>query len=133
MSQIKLLLVDDEEEFVRTMAERMAMRDLGGQVALSGSEALEMVSRDPPDVMVLDLRMPGMDGMEVLRQVKRLHPTVEVVIMTGDGSDQDEEEARRLGAFAYLRKPVDINELVDAVRQAGEAHRAAARAAAEGQ
>jgi len=128
---LRVVFVDDEEDFVRTMAERMAMRDLGGQVALSGPEALELAATEPPHVMVLDLRMPGMDGMEVLRQVKRTHPRVEVVIMTGHGSDQDEAEARRLGAFAYLRKPVDIMELVDAVRRAGEASRAAAPSSGE--
>ncbi len=63
MSKIKLLLVDDEEDYVKTMAERMEMRDVGSRVALSGEEALQMVEEDAPDVMVLDLRMPGVDGM----------------------------------------------------------------------
>ena len=120
---IKVLFVDDEEDFVRTMAERMEMRDLGGDVALSGQQALEMLEDDIPDVMVLDLRMPGIDGMEVLRRVKTAYPRIEVIIMTGHGSDQDEEEARRLGAFDYLRKPVDINKLMEIVRNAGHAGR----------
>ena len=118
---LKVLFVDDEEDFVRTMAERMEMRDLGGEIALSGQEALEMLEDDVPDVMVLDLRMPGIDGMEVLRRVKNTFPQIEVIIMTGHGSDQDEAEARRLGAFDYLRKPVDIEQLMETVRNAGEA------------
>jgi DNA-binding NtrC family response regulator len=118
---LKVLFVDDEEDFVRTMAERMEMRDLGGDVALSGQQALDMLAEDMPDVMVLDLRMPGMDGLEVLRRVKAAYPGVQVIVLTGHGSDQDEAEARRLGAFDYLRKPVDINELMTVVRAAGRA------------
>jgi DNA-binding NtrC family response regulator len=123
---LKVLFVDDEEDFVRTMAERMEMRDLGGDIALSGQQALEMLENDVPDVMVLDLRMPGIDGMEVLRRVKKTFPEIEVIIMTGHGSDQDEEEARRLGAFDYLRKPVDIEHLMETVRNAGRARHGAA-------
>jgi DNA-binding NtrC family response regulator len=119
---IKVLFVDDEEDFVKTMAERMEMRDLGGDVAFSGQQALEMLENDIPDVMVLDLLMPGIDGMEVLRRVKNTFPQIEVIIMTGHGSDKDEEEARRLGAFDYLRKPVDIDQLMETVRNAGRAH-----------
>jgi DNA-binding NtrC family response regulator len=122
---IKVLFVDDEEDFVRTMAERMEMRELGGEVALSGQQALRMLENDVPDVMVLDLRMPGIDGMEVLRRVKKTLPQIEVIIMTGHGSDKDEEEARRLGAFDYLRKPVDIEHLMETVRNAGHARRKA--------
>ena len=118
---LKVLFVDDEEDFVRTMAERMEMRELGGDIALSGQEALQMLEDDVPDVMVLDLRMPGIDGMEVLRRVKKTFPQIEVIIMTGHGSDKDEEEARRLGAFDYLRKPVDIENLMGTVRNAGHA------------
>ena len=118
---LKVLFVDDEEDFVKTMAERMEMRELGGEVAFSGQQALQMLEDDVPDVMVLDLRMPGIDGMEVLRRVKKTFPQIEVIIMTGHGSDKDEEEARRLGAFEYLRKPVDIDDLMETVRNAGQA------------
>ena len=120
-STLKVLYVDDEEEFVRTMAERMEMRALGGEVALSGEEALRMLEGDVPDVMVLDLRMPGLDGTEVLRRVKSTYPQVEVIVLTGRGSEQDEEEAKNLGAFAYLTKPVDINQLMEAIREIGRA------------
>jgi DNA-binding NtrC family response regulator len=125
MSKIKVLLVDDEEAYVKTLAERMEMRDVGSRVALSGEEALQMLEDESPDVMVLDLRMPGIDGMEVLRRVKKMYPQLEVIIMTGHGSDKDEAEARRLGAFDYLQKPVDINELMEVVRRAGRERRTA--------
>jgi len=120
-STLKVLLVDDEEDLVRTMAERMEMRELGSDVALDGQQALNMIEDDIPDVIVLDLRMPGMDGMEVLRRVKETYPQIAVIIMTGHGSDQDEKEARRLGAFDYLRKPVDMAQLIEVVRSAGQA------------
>ena len=118
MSKIKLLLVDDEEDYVKTMAERMEMRDVGSRVALSGEEALQMVEEDAPDVMVLDLRMPGINGMEVLERVKREHPHVQIIILTGHGSEKEEEEARRLGAFEYLQKPADTSDLLATVRSA---------------
>jgi DNA-binding NtrC family response regulator len=122
---VKVLFVDDEEDFVTTMAERMRLRDVGSDVALSGDRALEMLADEVPDVMVLDLRMPGLDGLEVLRRVKQAYPRMEVIILTGHGSEQDEEEARRLGAFDYLGKPVDINRLVETIRKAGRAGRVA--------
>lgn len=131
-SALKVLFVDDEEDFVRTLAERMQMRDLGGGVALSGRDALDMIAEDVPDVMVLDLRMPGMDGMEVLRHVKDRYPAVQVIIMTGHGSAQDEAEARRLGAVDYLQKPVDLAVLMETVRKAGQASRGGAEASGGG-
>lgn len=119
MKGIKVLLVDDEENFVTTLAERMKMRDAGASVALSGEEAMRMVTAgEIPDVMVLDLRMPGIDGMEVLRKVKKDYPQVQVIVLTGHGSEKDEEEARRLGAFEYHKKPVDIDILVKDIRRA---------------
>jgi len=119
---LKVLLVDDEEDYVRTMSERMGMRDLGSDVALTGEQALEMLDEDVPDVMVLDLRMPGMGGLEVLAEVKKRHPEVEVIMLTGYPTEDDEREARRLGAFEYLHKPVDISELMQTIRRAGRAH-----------
>jgi DNA-binding response OmpR family regulator len=118
MQEFKVLMVDDEEDFVKTLAERMQMRDLSPDVALSGEQALKRVQDDVPDVMVLDLKMPGIDGMEVLRRVRQAYPDVQVVILTGHGSEKDEAEARRLGAYAYLQKPVDMEKLVKTLRAA---------------
>lgn len=118
MKGIKLLLVDDEEDFVRALAERLHLRDLAGQTATSGAQALEFVGGEEPDVMVLDLKMPGIDGMEVLRRVRETHPRVQVIIHTGHGNDFDEAEAWSLGVFDYLKKPADIDLLVDRIRAA---------------
>ena len=116
--KIKILLVDDEREFVETLSERIKMRDLAADVALDGEKALEIVDDEVPDVMVLDLKMPGIDGMEVLRRVKKAYPKVEVIILTGHGSEKHEKEARRLGAFEYLQKPVEIDQLIKKIKSA---------------
>jgi DNA-binding response OmpR family regulator len=87
-------------------------------IAYNGRQALQMVADDEPDVMVLDLKMPGIDGMEVLRRVKRTNPRTEVIILTGHGSSADEKLATELGAFAYLRKPVDIEILTETMKAA---------------
>jgi DNA-binding NtrC family response regulator len=123
MLKFSVLLVDDEKEFVSTLAERMQMRGFDPQVAFSGEQALEMLTRSIPDVMVLDLKMPGIDGLEVLRRVKKSHPRIQVIILTGHGSERDEVAARRLGAFDHLQKPVDLNDLVLVMEQAFERNR----------
>ncbi|MFZ5774529.1 MAG: response regulator [Thermodesulfobacteriota bacterium] len=123
MEDIKILLVDDEEDFVRTLSERLNLRDLSSQTAMSGQEALDQVGDRLPDIMVLDLRMPGIDGMEVLRRTRKHYPHIQVIILTGHGNDLDEAEARRLGVFDYLKKPVDIELLVDRIRAAREAQK----------
>lgn len=114
----KVLLVDDEEEYVLTLSERLQTRNFDSDVVHDGEQALSFVDADEPEVMVLDLRMPGMDGMEVLRRVKRDHPDIEVIIVTGHGTDQDKRMAKELGAFAYLKKPVNIDVLAKTMKQA---------------
>jgi CheY-like chemotaxis protein len=114
----KILLVDDEKEFVLTLSERLETRNLGSAIAYDGEEALSIMETDAPDVMVLDLKMPGIDGLEVLRRVKREKPATEVIILTGYGSEQEERQAKDLGAFAYLEKPVNIDVLTDTMKQA---------------
>ena len=118
MKEMKVLLVDDEEEFVRSLSERMKMREVNSDVALSGEEAFETMTEDLPDVMVLDLKMPGMDGMEVLRRAKEAYPGVQIIMLTGHGSEKDEKEARRLGVFEYLQKPVAIEKLMKTITEA---------------
>ena len=114
----KVLLVDDEEEFVQTLSERLERRALQTVVAFNGVSALGLIGAENPDVMVLDLRMPGMDGMDVLRRVMNANLPVEVIILTGHGSKKDQGLAMQLGAFAYLEKPVEIKKLVSAIRDA---------------
>ncbi|MFH1137754.1 MAG: response regulator [Pseudomonadota bacterium] len=118
MDKFKVLLVDDEEEFVKSLSERLQIRELDAETAFDGEQALQLVSDEVPDVMVLDLRMPGIDGMEVLRRVKKKYPEVQVVILTGHGTDKDETQAKKLGAYAYLQKPVDLDTLVETLKRA---------------
>jgi CheY-like chemotaxis protein len=114
----KVLLVDDERDFVHTLSERLQTRQLDSAVVYDGEEALAFIENEPPEVMVLDLKMPGINGLEVLRRVKRSHPQVEVIILTGHGSDKEENMAKELGAFAYLKKPVDIDVLAETMKAA---------------
>ena len=114
---IKIILVDDEKQFVDTLAERLTMRGFAARVAYDGPTALKEVTQ-PTDVIVLDLRMPGMDGCEVLRSVKKNNPQVQVIILTGHGGDAEEQTAYRMGAYNFLRKPMDIDELLTSIRMA---------------
>ena len=114
----RVLLVDDEREFVQTLSERLQLRDMGSAVAYDGESALSMVAEDDPEVMIIDLKMPGIDGMEILRQVKATRPEIEVIVLTGHGSDADRKRCMQLGAFAYMQKPVDIDALSDILKQA---------------
>jgi DNA-binding response OmpR family regulator len=122
LSGFKVLLVDDEVELLQALSERLQLRGFEVVVAASGERALGVLEAEPVDLMVLDLKMPGMDGMEVLRSARRSHPGVQVIMLTGHGSEKDRDEALRLGVFDYLQKPVDIAELVDALHRAS-AHR----------
>ena len=118
MEDFKVLLVDDEEDFLKSLSERLELRDVSHDTATSGQDALGRIGAEKPSVIVLDLKMPGMDGMEVLRRVKKAHPRVQIVILTGHGSEKDREEAERLGAYAYLQKPVPIDKLMDTLKGA---------------
>lgn len=118
MEQIKLLLVDDEEDFVTALARRMNIRNFGANIALDGETALKMVESEIPDVVVLDLKMPGINGIEVLRNIKQHFTEIQVIILTGHGTDKEEKEAMDLGAFAFLNKPVDIDTLIGKIKEA---------------
>ena len=107
----RVLLVDDERDLVQTLSERLQMRDMGSAVAYDGASALQLVQDDAPDVMIIDLKMPGIDGLQVLREVKQTRPEIEVIILTGKGSAADKARCEALGAFGYLEKPVDIEQL----------------------
>ena len=116
----KVLLVDDEREFVQTLSERLIMRDLGPAIAYDGESALNLINEDEPDVMIVDLKMPGIDVLEVLRKVKETRPEIEVIVLTGHGHEEDRERCLELGAFAYLQKPLDINELSEIIKKAND-------------
>lgn len=115
---IKVLLVDDEVQFVDTLAQRLRLRDLKVDVVYDGSQALEFLRKTEPDVIVLDLKMPGLHGIEVLREIKKRRAQIQVIILTGHGTDKDEQEARALGGFDFMRKPADIDLLVAKIKEA---------------
>lgn len=130
MNQFKVLLVDDEEEFVKTLGERLEMRGIEPTTAFTGEAALKRIAEEQPDIMVLDIKMPGIDGMEVLRRVRKAYPRIQVIMLTAHGSDKDKAEAERLGAFAYMRKPVDLELLTNTMRAASKRMEALSMAAA---
>lgn len=118
MNEWNILLVDDEVEFVTTLAERLDLRGIAARVAHDGESALKAANQGEPHVMVLDVMMPGMKGIEVLQRVKEQHPAVQVVLLTGQGKTRDGIEGMRHGAFAYLTKPLDIEELIRTLSEA---------------
>ena len=118
MSQTKVLLVDDEVEFVSALAERLQLRNYEVKTANSALEALGLIHGFLPDVVILDLRIPGMDGIETLRTIKKLDPTIEVIMLTGHGDIKSVEEGMQGGAFEYIMKPVDIGEITAKIDKA---------------
>ena len=117
--RIRVLLVDDEQQFVEVVAERLENRGISVNVAFDGRQALaRLADADPPQVVVLDLTMPGMDGLEVLERIKAVDPLIEVVILTGKATLASAVEAIRRGAFDYLMKPCDIDYLMGRIGEA---------------
>lgn len=115
-----LLLVDDEEMFLEYLSKRLIRRNHNVTTCLSGEEALKEISDHDFDVVVLDIFMPGINGIETLREIKRLKPLTEVIMLTGHASQETGIEGMKLGAYDYLRKPCDIRELVSKINKAFE-------------
>ena len=120
MNEWNVLLVDDEKEFVTTLSERLHLRGVQSRTAFDGQEALRLIEENPPQVVVLDMMMPGMGGLEVLERIRRRHPDIPVILLTGHSSTQDGMKGMRLGAFDYLVKPLNIGELIEKIRKAME-------------
>ena len=118
MGKLKLLLVDDEMEFVSTLTERLCLRGFDATMALSGEQALRLIASDPPQVVVLDAMMPGSKGLDVLKRMKQEYPKIQVILLSGNLSTTDGAEGMRLGAFEYLFKPLSIDELIETVKKA---------------
>ncbi|MFH2059735.1 MAG: response regulator [Pseudomonadota bacterium] len=115
---LRILLVDDEKEFVQTLSERLKMRQFTSEIAYNGQEALDFTDQEDTEVMILDLKMPGIDGFEVLKKIKQTKPDIEVIILTGHGTEKDKKTCMDLGAFAYLQKPADIDLITDTMKKA---------------
>lgn len=120
MGELKLLFVDDEVEFLEPMAARLRRRHIACTIAQSGLEALDALAREPFDCAVVDVKMPGMDGLDLLRRVRREYPGVPVILLTGHASVELGVQGLELGAFEYLMKPMDLDELLDTVRRSAQ-------------
>ncbi len=117
-NRIKLLLVDDEEGFVNVIANRMSKRGIDTTKALSGTDAIQALRKQDFDAAVLDLKMEDMDGIEVLKIFKKMVPKMPVIMLTGHGSERAAKEGIEQGAFDYLSKPCELQELVDKILEA---------------
>ncbi|MBI5550833.1 MAG: response regulator [Desulfobacterales bacterium] len=118
MESLKALFVDDETEYLQTAIKRMKKRGMNIIGVSSGPEALAILAEQKMDVVVMDMRMPGMDGIQALREVKQLYPLVEVIMLTGHASMEAAIQGMELGAFDYLMKPIDIDELIYKIQDA---------------
>ncbi len=118
---IKLLIVDDESRFLEAIATRLRKRGFDVKTATNGPDAIALARDEKFDVALLDLKMPGMDGSEVLRVLKQEHRFLEAVILTGHGSLESAVELTKLGAFSYLPKPYELEKLLETLKEAYEA------------
>ena len=120
-NKIKLLMVDDEVKFLESISKRLVLKNFDVTTAVSGKEAIESAEKGFFDVAVVDFQMPGMDGTQVLRTLKEKHKYLEIIMLTGHATVDSAVEATKLGAFKYLEKPYDFENLVEAIQEAYEA------------
>jgi len=118
---IRLLLVDDEAAFVAILAKRLSKRDMAVTTACCGTDAIQALRRHDFDVAVLDLKMEEMDGIEILKIFKKLDPKMEVIMLTGHGSEQAAREGIEYGAYDYLTKPCELEDLMKKIKEAYKA------------
>ena len=117
---IRLLLVDDEEAYVRVLTNRLSRRKVEVTAATSGARAIQIARERDFDVAVVDLKMEDMDGIEVLKVFKKMIPSTAVIILTGHGSEQAAKEGIQAGAYDYLTKPCELEELLSKIREAAQ-------------
>lgn len=115
---IRILIIDDEAEFAQTLCTRLQLRKYESQIAVSGRDGLALLEQEPFDVIILDLRMPDIDGIEALNIIKERYPAIEVIILTGHASFETGQQGMQGGAFDYLMKPVDLNVLLEKIHEA---------------
>jgi DNA-binding NtrC family response regulator len=125
MAIANVLLVDDEAPFVETMTKRLTKRKLEVKTASNGTDALKALAKDPNiEVVILDVKMPGMDGIETLTKIKKRHPLVEVIMLTGHATVETAIDGMKLGALDYLMKPCEMDLLMAKVEEAAAKKRA---------
>ncbi len=116
-----IMLIDDEVPFVETIAKRLGKRNMNTISAFSGEEGIETLRKNTElDVIVLDVKMPGMDGLETLKEIKKISPLTEVIMLTGHATVESAIDGMKLGAFDYLMKPCDIEDLVSKIEAAAQ-------------
>jgi DNA-binding NtrC family response regulator len=119
MSLVKVMLVDDEVPFVEAMSKRLSKRDLTVIPAFGGSDAMEKLLKNQDiDIVILDVKMPGMDGIQTLKEIKKVYPLVEVIMLTGHATVESAIEGMKQGAYDYLMKPCDMDQLMAKVAEA---------------
>jgi DNA-binding NtrC family response regulator len=118
MERLRILIVDDEQDLVSAMAERLSLRGFEVLTATSGSEALRQVAEHDFSVLLIDVKMPGIDGLELTAEIKQKRPSLPVILFTGHSSVADAERGIQEGAFGYLMKPIDLDKLIENIRNA---------------
>lgn len=120
-NSLKILIADDEVEFASTLVARLNLRSFEATMTNSGKATLERIEQEPFDVLVLDLKMPDLDGLEVLANLHKSYPRLAVIILTGHGSFEAGRKGMELGAYDYIMKPVDLNLLIEKIESAFQA------------
>jgi DNA-binding response OmpR family regulator len=118
MKAWNVLLIDDEEDFVMTLAERLQLRGLRPVTTTDGETGLNLIMNESFDAVILDVMMPGLSGLEVLERIKNFNSQIPVIMLTGHGRSEDGPRGMQLGAFDYLIKPFDIDELIQKIDEA---------------
>ena len=118
MPQTKVLLVDDEVEFAKALTERLQLRDYDATSVSRAEDAFAVIQNDSPDVILLDFRMPGIDGLEALKRIKKMKHSIEIIMLTGLEDSASIEEAKKNGAFECIVKPADIDEIIAKIEDA---------------
>lgn len=122
MKRTNVLVVDDQDDFRVPLVKRLQKRNFTVRGVQGGRAALEMMDQDPADVVLLDLRMPDMDGLDVLQMLKQSHPATQVVVLTGYASLESAQTAQRLGALDYLMKPGNLDEILSKINEVARSH-----------
>ena len=116
--KIQILVADDEVEFASTLVTRLELRNFKAHMVNTGGDALAAIEKERPDILLLDLKMPDLDGLEVLAKLRESYPLLKVIILTGHGSFEAGREGMALGAYDYIMKPVDLTRLIEIIRAA---------------
>ena len=118
--KLKVLLIDDEDRFRENLAKQLGLRGFDVLDASNGEDAIKIVRHDNPEVVVLDQKMPGMDGIQTLKELKKIRPEVQIIMHTGHGSIESARLTGKFDVFSYLEKPCDLSELIKVIRKAGK-------------